>query len=150
PEWDQLPNFDIYLDQLLDITNQYIYPITGEKITKTMMHNYTKAEVIMRPDNKKYGRIHLAGAIIVSLLKSVFSLEMIKSGFKLELDHGPSQQVYDFFIKTFNDLYEQKDFTNMQEILSKSRPNAELVQIEASLAVIFRFRAISTVKKITK
>lgn len=53
PMWDELPSFDLHLDQLLDLTNQYLSPIIGSKITKTMMHNYFKADIIVPPNAKK-------------------------------------------------------------------------------------------------
>lgn len=67
PHWSDLPGFDLHLDQLIELTNGYLRPITGDIVTKTMMHNYFKADVLVAPDKKSYHKIHLAGAIIVGL-----------------------------------------------------------------------------------
>ena len=72
PHWSDLPGFDLHLDQLIELTNGYLRPITGDIVTKTMMHNYFKADVLVAPDKKSYHKIHLAGAIIVGLLKNIF------------------------------------------------------------------------------
>ncbi|KGH54488.1 DUF1836 domain-containing protein [Oenococcus oeni] len=150
PLWNELPTFDIYLDQLLDITNDYVSPVTGELLTKTMMHNYTKAQVIVRPKNKRYSRIHLAGAIIVSLLKSVFSLDAIKKGFQIELNHGPPEDVYNRFIEMFNQVSSQNDLSEALNKLPEIDSKAAIIQYEAIIAVVFRLKALSTMEKIVK
>ncbi|MDN6967238.1 DUF1836 domain-containing protein [Oenococcus sp. UCMA 17063] len=150
PLWNELPAFEIYLDQLLDITNEYVYPVTGERLTKTMMHNYTKAEVIIRPRNKRYSRIHLAGAIIVSLLKSVFSLDAIKKGFRIELNHGPSEEVYNRFIQMFNQASSQNNLSEALSTLPEIDSKAAIIQYEAIMTVVFRLKALSTMEKIVK
>lgn len=53
PLWAELPHLSLHLDQLLDITNMYLEPIIGDAITKTMMHNYFKAGIIIPPVKKK-------------------------------------------------------------------------------------------------
>nr|WP_252893057.1 DUF1836 domain-containing protein [Lentilactobacillus otakiensis] len=53
PMWEELPTFSLHLDQLLDLTNGYLEPIIGDKITKTMLHNYFKAKILVPPVKKK-------------------------------------------------------------------------------------------------
>ena len=68
--WSELPSFNLHLDQLLDIKNSFVEPMIEEKITKTMMHNYFKVEIIEAPIKKRYARKHLAGAIVVGVFKN--------------------------------------------------------------------------------
>ncbi len=146
PLWDELPTFEIYLDQLLDLANNYVYPITGEHLTRTMMHNYTKAEVIVRPQNKRYLKIHLAGAIVVSLLKSVFSLDTIKNGFQIEMEQDSAQEAYDRFVNMFNQVSKTSD----SEYSGSENPNSQaaMIQYQAILSVTYHLRAIATMRKI--
>lgn len=146
PLWDELPTFEIYLDQLLDLANNYVYPITGEHLTRTMMHNYTKAEVIVRPRNKRYLKIHLAGAIVVSLLKSVFSLDTIKNGFQIEMEQDSAQEAYDRFVNMFNQVSKTSD----SEYSGSENPNSQaaMIQYQAILSVTYHLRAIATMRKI--
>lgn len=148
PLWCDLPEFKIYLDQLLDITNHYVEPITGEKLTKTMMHNYTKANIIIKPVDKRYVRIHLAGAIVVSLLKIIFSLDQIKCGLQVELTNDAPDVAYDRFARMYNDVinkvHENESFLPHGSLNSE----AALLQYQAILAVIFRAQSVETLKEI--
>ena len=44
PRWEELPNIDLYLDQLVTLLEQYLDPYIGVKdgtiITKTMINNF--------------------------------------------------------------------------------------------------------------
>ncbi|GAY73336.1 DUF1836 domain-containing protein [Lentilactobacillus kosonis] len=103
PLWHELPNFSLHLDQVIDITNTYVEPIVGERLTKTMMHNYFKSGVLVSPQGKLYGQIQLAGAIIVDLLKKIFTLSEISAGLKIMLKDTSPQTAYDTFVNIFNE-----------------------------------------------
>ncbi|GAF39595.1 hypothetical protein FC83_GL001032 [Agrilactobacillus composti DSM 18527 = JCM 14202] len=102
PLWADLPAFDLHLDQLLLLVNEYVAPISGEVVTKTMLHNYFKLKIIVPPVKKRYGRVQLAGAIVVALLKSVFALGEIKQGFDVVAKGHAPQKAYDNFAEIFN------------------------------------------------
>lgn len=142
PLWEDLPAFKIYLDQLLDLSKHYIEPITGDKLTKTMMHNYTKASIIVKPVDKRYQRIQLAGAIVVSLLKPIFSLDQIKAGLMLELHNDSPKIAYNRFAKLYNELIVA--VANNQDLLPTANlaSDAALIQYQAILAVIFRSQSL--------
>lgn len=103
PLWAELPHLSLHLNQLLDITNMYLEPIIGDAITKTMMHNYFKAGIIIPPVKKRYSQKHVAGAIVVGLLKNVFTLDEIKQALVWILSDANAQQGYDNFVKMFNE-----------------------------------------------
>lgn len=63
PMWEELPAFSLHLDQLLDLTNEVLEPIIGDKITKTMLQNYFKARILVPPVKSKYHRTQLAGRL---------------------------------------------------------------------------------------
>ena len=61
PRWNELPNIDLYIDQLVSLLEQYLSNYIkndNEKdeklITKAMINNYVKHNVIKAPINKKY------------------------------------------------------------------------------------------------
>lgn len=88
PRWDQLPNFDIYNDQLVAIVEEVTKPLfkEGEKIiTPSMVNNYVKWGIIKKPIKKKYNRLHIASCIAITCLKSVFSIKEIGKGIELQL-----------------------------------------------------------------
>lgn len=77
PDWEQLPDIDLYMDQVIGKLNQILTPILKTEITKTMINSYVKKELVSRPEKKRYTRTQLAELIIISFFKPVFSLEEI-------------------------------------------------------------------------
>ncbi|GAB6092928.1 DUF1836 domain-containing protein [Furfurilactobacillus curtus] len=139
PLWQDLPTFDLHLTQLLDLTNQYLAPITHDTITKTMMHNYFKANVLVPPDKKHYHQIHLAGAIVVGLLKNIFTLEELRLALQYILVENSPQTGYDRFANMFN--HEAADGTFKRSKLSdeqlSSMSVAAVIQYNAMEALLF-------------
>lgn len=103
PEWDELPALGLHLDQVIDLANACLRPLEVDVLTPTMMHNYLKQSVIMRPDEKLYSRMQLAAVIVIGCLKSVLSLDEIRRGFEVELKKTSSKKAYNNFVQAFND-----------------------------------------------
>jgi hypothetical protein len=103
PKWDELPNIELHLDQVIDLANNYLRPLEVDLLTPTMMHNYLKQAVIIRPQGKLYGRMQLAAVIIIGCLKSILSLYEIKRGFEAELKLTSSRRAYNNFVNAFNE-----------------------------------------------
>ena len=138
PLWAELPQFSLHLDQLLDITNMVLAPITEDQVTKTMMHNYFKAEIIMAPVKKRYTQGHLAGAIVVGLLKNVFALTELKQAMGWLLADAPAQEAYDNFVKLFNEQAAQ------QGQLATPKP-VSVDLTTASPATVMQYEAVQAV-----
>ena len=73
PRWNELPNLDLYLDQLVTILEKYLKDCIGNKeetiITKTMINNYVKQGLIKPPRKKKYSRLHIATLIVICIVR---------------------------------------------------------------------------------
>ena len=139
PMWEELPAFSLHLDQLLDLTNEYLEPIIGDKITKTMLHNYFKAKILVPPVKKKYQRTQLAGAIVVGLLKNIFTLNEVKAGLITLLGNGTPKTGYNNFVVMFNEQAakagkELSDPTSL-ELASAGQPT--LMQYDAVQSSLF-------------
>ncbi|AFA48613.1 DUF1836 domain-containing protein [Acetobacterium woodii] len=78
PRWHELPDIDLYMDQLVTILEKNLIvfeQIWGEKIiTSTMINNYVKQKVVVPPVKKRYNRGHLAYFFVVSIMKRVLSI----------------------------------------------------------------------------
>lgn len=79
PEWDDLPQIDLYLDQVIALVNQYlgffVYDPAEEKLlTPSMVNNYVKLRLIPAPVRKKYGRKHIALLLMVCTFKQSVSM----------------------------------------------------------------------------
>lgn len=83
PRWQELPTIDIYLDQLVtyleEYLNTYIGSVENPVITKTMINNYVKQQVIPAPVRKKYKKEHIAYLFVICILKQVYSINDISS-----------------------------------------------------------------------
>ena len=104
PRWTELPNIDLYIDQLVSLLEQYLADYISsdnEKedkiITKTMINNYVKHGVLEPPTNKKYNRSHMATLFVIFILKQVYSISDIKKLISLAIQTSPIELAYDRF-----------------------------------------------------
>ncbi len=113
PRWNELPNIDLYMDQVLNYIESSLkdYIKSDEKIiTKTMINNYVKQEIIEPPANKKYNRLHIAELFVICILKQVYSISEVKSLINLALEANSAENSYNKFcdylteslVSTFN------------------------------------------------
>ncbi len=73
-DWDQLPDFALYMDQLLSYMDRQVIRFDGDDgLTAAMVNNYTKSGLAPRAEGKKYGREHLAYFTAICVLKRVMS-----------------------------------------------------------------------------
>ncbi len=52
PRWADLPQFDLYMDQVIQYVNDIVTPLGFGEITSTMVNNYVKKGVIQAPVKK--------------------------------------------------------------------------------------------------
>lgn len=102
PRWEELPNIELYMDQVLtyieNTLKDYIKVETNEKlITKTMINNYVKQNVILPPQNKKYNKLHIAELFVICILKQVYSIPEIKNLISLALKTSSPEASYNKF-----------------------------------------------------
>ncbi len=79
---DQIPDLDLYIDQAemffrtqfenLDLSRN------RSVITKAMINNYTKNDLITRPEGKKYTKSHMLMIAMIIYLKGIFKIEEIE------------------------------------------------------------------------
>ena len=76
--WDQLPDFALYMDQVLSyMDRQMIRFDENDSLTAAMVNNYTKSGLVPRAEGKKYNRDHLAYLTAICVLKQVLSAKDI-------------------------------------------------------------------------
>ena len=72
--WDQLPDFSLYMDQVLSYMDRQVIRFDGDDgLTAAMVNNYTKSGLVPRAEGKKYTRDHLAYLTAICVLKRVMS-----------------------------------------------------------------------------
>ena len=105
PKWEDIPNIDLYLDQVLLYVNQVCAPISPDKekgLTAFMVNNYVKHGYLTKPDKKKYQRKQIARLIAITTLKSVFSIQEIAQTLNTLQTQASSDQLYDAFVDYMN------------------------------------------------
>ena len=77
PRWEELPEIDLYMDQVIAIAEKYLRPITAEGdnlLTQAMINNYVKNGIVPPPIKKRYGREHMARILIICALKHIVGI----------------------------------------------------------------------------
>lgn len=80
---DDIPNIDLYMDQVTTFINEFLdgcKRTPEDKIlTKTMINNYAKNDLLPPPEKKKYSKDHLIILIFIYYLKGFLSINDIQS-----------------------------------------------------------------------
>ena len=74
-----IPELDLYMDQIISLMSTHLGN-EGEKepLTRTMIHNYSKAGVIAPVKGKKYSKEHILQMLAVYSLKNTLTITQIK------------------------------------------------------------------------
>ena len=78
PTWDDLPSFDLYMDQVTTFMDSQLavskrHP-EDKVLTKTMINNYAKNNLLPPPVKKKYSKEHLLALIFIYYFKNILSI----------------------------------------------------------------------------
>ena len=104
---DEIPNIDLYMDQLTSFMEERLkkttrYPDTDKILTKTMINNYAKNDLLPPPVKKKYSKDHIILLTYIYYLKNILSindiqtlLEPLKERFKLSDDEFNLSRIYE-------------------------------------------------------
>lgn len=128
PRWSELPNVDLYLDQVVTLINSCISPYIFfnedykkkdyELLTKTMINNYVKNNLISSPVKKQYSKKHIARLFVICVLKQVYSMQDISNIISIALSKANVEDAYDNFCNLFEEAlrctYTKKDFIDNQ------------------------------------
>ena len=79
----ELPQIDLYMDQVTTFIDSRMkqttrHPETDKILTKTMINNYAKNNLILPPVKKKYSKEHMLILIFIYYMKSVMSITDIQ------------------------------------------------------------------------
>ena len=104
---DEMPNIDLYMDQLTTFMDERLkkttrHPESDKILTKTMINNYAKNDLLPPPFRKKYSKDHLILLIFIYYLKSILSindiqtlLQPLKERFHLSDDELNLSRIYE-------------------------------------------------------
>lgn len=75
PQWDSIPDFGLYMDQVILLLERYlsfIPPVNAEKeriVTASAINNYVRLKLMPAPVKRKYYRVHICYLIMILTLK---------------------------------------------------------------------------------
>ena len=84
PEWESIPKFGLYMDQVIVLLEEYLHFIpapTNEKegfITASTINNYVRLKIMPAPEKRKYSRVHIVYLIMILTLKLSLSISDVQ------------------------------------------------------------------------
>lgn len=113
PEYNEIPNVGLYLEQTSKYISEYLAPIQDTAITGSMISNYVKKGLLSNPVKKQYSREQIAYLFFISVAKSVISMEDIKLLLNLQSQVYEPQVAYNYFQEELENVlgfvFETKD-----------------------------------------
>lgn len=98
PRWDELPDIELYMDQVMALMEKYVGNSADEKLlTPAMVNNYVKMGIMPPPVKKRYSRVHLVHLIIICILKQVMPISIIRDLIKTSLSALPEEELLNLF-----------------------------------------------------
>ena len=108
PRWDELPDIEIYMDQLVTLVVRYTHPFKVDQshdklLSPAMVNNYVKQKLIPPPTKKKYDKRHLARLVIITILKQAFDISVVKKGIDWQTNTSDYRKAYNQFCSQMED-----------------------------------------------
>lgn len=136
PRWNELPEIDLYLDQVVSYLEKYLdqYNVIREEkiITKTMINNYVKLGIMPAPEKKKYSREHIAYLIVICVLKQVYSISDIGKLISLTIQYFELSKAYNRFCANLEisvkNVFSRKEFPNVEKMTEEQYLLKNVVQ----------------------
>ena len=151
------PEIDLYMDQVIQLFESKLsYTKRNEEdkiLTKTMINNYAKGNLLMKIKNKKYTKEHMILIGLIYNLKGALSLTDIKTmfdpiieSFSKEEDY-PLYDIYEAFLKIYDSNLENlstssKDiYSRVQELVKDT--NGKLGDFEEKFLLVCAYVSMS-------
>ena len=136
PRWNELPEIDLYLDQVVNYLEKYLGQYNANKedkiITKTMINNYVKQGIMPAPEKKKYSKKHIAYLIVICVLKQVYSIGDIGKLISLTIQYFELSKAYNRFCANLEvsvkNVFSRKEFPNTEKMTEEQYLLKNVVQ----------------------
>ena len=136
PRWNELPEINLYLDQVVNYIEKYLGQYNANKedkiITKTMINNYVKLGIMPAPTKKKYSREHMAYLIVICVLKQVYSISDIGKLISLTIQYFELSKAYNRFCANLEvsvkNVFMRKEFPNTEQMTEEQYLLKNVVQ----------------------
>lgn len=139
-----IPNIDLYMDQVTTFMDSHLDTFKrkdeDKTLTKTMINNYSKCQLLPPTTRKKYTREHMLLLLIIFYLKPTLSIPDIQAIIaplqKILMKDHPDfslEHYYDTIVKTQMNHFDELSEQIMKTIdLSKSLFSSQQLNVESS------------------
>lgn len=104
PKWENIPDFGLYMEQVLALLRQYLDYLPPELkeeqfITAATINNYVRNRFMPEPCRKKYYRIHIAYLIMICTLKQTLSIATLQRMIPNGLSEQEVHTIYNAYVE---------------------------------------------------
>ena len=114
PEWDAIPDFGLYMDQVIVLLEGYLSFIpTGSAgkdskdqqiVTSSTINNYVRLRIMPAPVKRKYFRVHIAYLIMILTMKQSISISDVQKILPADSSEDSVRSVYEAYSEKFRQL----------------------------------------------
>lgn len=135
---DEIPNIDLYMDQVTTFMDKHLSSCKrfedDKMLTKTMINNYTKNNLLPSPNKKKYSKEHMLLLIFIYYMKSFLSISDIQTIFgpltERFYDNENKVDLEDIYSEVFSFSKDQMDSLTKDVIRKYTKAKGTFEQVE--------------------
>ena len=150
PDWETIPDFGLYMAQVIVLLEQYLSfitaPVGGKEryVTSYTINNYVRLKIMPAPEKRKYHRIHIAYLIMILTMKQSLSISDVQKILPADSNETDVRAVYEDYSLKFRRVglfFNQQVQSGSEGIRSANEQNGnnavELLVIESALIAGF-------------
>jgi len=147
PTWEELPDMDLYMDQVLFLVERYLDLIPHDEknpvVTASAVNNYVRLKVMPAPIRKRYSRQHLACLIMIVALKQSLTLAEIQSILGEHDSPEAMQHTYNDFVRKMDAttrlfMVQVREAANQLLVPENENGGASLVLTSAVSSMLYK------------
>ena len=131
-----IPDIDLYMDQVTTFMDEHLEATkrfeSDKLLTKTMINNYTKNDLLPSPNKKKYSKDHMYLLVFIYYLKNVLSMSDIRQIVTpmKEMFFGPGKEISleDIYSEVFSMMEEQATEKTVKDVMNKFAQSRRMFQ----------------------
>lgn len=153
PEWDAIPDFGLYMDQVIVLLEGYLSFIpTGSAgkdskdqqiVTSSTINNYVRLRIMPAPVKRKYFRVHIAYLIMILTMKQSISISDVQKIIPADIPEEEVRATYQEYSEKFRHIalfFNQQVQDAAEDIRTPDQPGEAAVSrlvIESALIAGF-------------
>lgn len=103
PDWEEIPNFGLYMEQVLQLLTDYLDYLPPELkaeqfITAATINNYVRNRYMPSPQKKKYYRVHIAYLVMICSLKQRLNISTIHRMIPTDIPEEQVKSIYTSYV----------------------------------------------------